>query len=375
MGLSVAPRLIVSPAHPGDPSPVIGASIKTCLAALIVPTSHPTPPHRRDGPEMTTTTTDEVQARADRRSSTDAPRERSRSREGRSSLRKRLSLSRATKGMRRVFRSSASQEREGPVLEYYDVAVFGEDMEAIKDDWLTDTAIEFWQEYLERERLPMSKHGRQVALLRPSIAFLFASIAAQAGEVDDSLLPDGFLDAAYVFVPVTDNSDLSKAGGSHWSLMLFGVREEAAYYMDSLPTSRGDKFIDTHQYCKAMCQIFGRRFRPVLVPTPKQANGSDCGVHVLMETDIVLDRIMQNMQKGAPLGELTLMDEKLDASAYRQKLLDHIDSLARTRGRKIGTTADVAISPERRSTSRARASIDQRMRQEPIVEETILEDS
>ena len=328
---------------------------------------------------MTTITTDEVVIpdRPRRNSSSDKDGdnrrqgERSSSREGRTSFRKRLSLSRATKGMRKVFRSSASRERDKPVLEYYDVAVFGEDVEAIKDDWLTDTAIEFWQEYLERERLPLSSHGKLVALLRPSIAFLFASIAAQGGEVDESLLPDGFLDAAYVFVPITDNSDLSKAGGSHWSLMLFGVREGTAYYMDSLPTSRGDKFIDTHQYCKAMCQIFERRFNPVIVPTPKQANGSDCGVHVLMQTDILLDRLLRDANT---LGELTMMDAQLDAAAYRQKLLDHIDNLAKTRGRKIGTTADVAISPERRSTSRARASIDQRVRQEPIVEETILED-
>lgn len=47
-------------------------------------------------------------------------------REGRS-LKKRLSLSRATKGLRRMMRSSHSSAR--PVLEYYDVCLRQEDID------------------------------------------------------------------------------------------------------------------------------------------------------------------------------------------------------------------------------------------------------
>lgn len=107
------------------------------------------------------------------------------SREGRS-LKKRLSLSRATKGLKRMIRSSASRSTTRPVLEYYDCCLRQEDIDNCKsldveagtfltgivkpDQWLNDCNIEFFYEWMEREKL--SQHNPQlVFLLRPSIGY------------------------------------------------------------------------------------------------------------------------------------------------------------------------------------------------------------
>lgn len=220
-----------------------------------------------------------------------------------------------------------------------------------------------------------------VSLLHHSIGFtshariVVASIAQQGGVVDDSLLPTGIVDAKYVFIPVTDNVDPTKAGGSHWSLLLVGVEEKTAWYLDSLPTTGADKITDARCYAKAMNQVFETTFEIVVAQAPKQANGSDCGIHVCMETDILLSRL-DGIKDGTPrMGSTSLADQTMNAAAYRGSLQKLIHDLRQYRGKKIGKTEDIAVSPERRSSSRNRVSIDQRLRANApaLAEETIVE--
>lgn len=189
-----------------------------------------------------------------------------------------------------------------------------------------------------------------------------ASIAQQGGVVDDTLLPNGIMDADYIFIPVTDNVDPTKAGGSHWSLLLVGVAEQTAWYLDSLPTTGADKMTDARCYAKAMNQVFGFEFNLTLAQAPKQSNSSDCGVHVCMETDILLSRLTAPKTDVPRALDTSLADQVMNAQAYRESLQRLIHDMIQYRGKKIGGSADIAVSPERRSTSRQRASIDQRLR-------------
>ncbi|ORY82457.1 hypothetical protein BCR37DRAFT_312601 [Protomyces lactucae-debilis] len=271
----------------------------------------------------------------------------------------RLSFRKARDGMKRVFRGSRSQTR--PVLEYFDVCLRQEDIDNYKDEnWLQDSNIEFFYEWMEREKMPKSD-PQLVFLVRPSIGYLVASIAQQGGVVDASLLPDGFLDARYVFLPITDNIDPSKAGGSHWSLLVVGVDEKLAWYYDSLPTSGSDKMTDARHYLLAMSQVYGTTFEAVVQKAPKQANGSDCGIHVCMTTDVLLSRMQLLTSDSHRDMDLSVYGIQQDAKAYRESLLKLISSMLEMRGPRIGSRLDVAISPERRSQSRTRPSLDQRL--------------
>ena len=173
----------------------------------------------------------------------------------------------------------------------------------------------------------------------------------------------------YSFIPVTDNIDPTKAGGSHWSLVLIGMAEEKVWYYDSLPTTGTDKLTDCRAYAKAMSQVFQKAFELEFSPTPKQTNSSDCGIHVCIETEILLERILKSSQGGF---ESSLAGQPMDAAAYRISLQQLILNMIEQRGRRVGLSEDIAVSPERRSSSRTRPSIDQRL-QPSCVAETIHE--
>ncbi len=137
----------------------------------------------------------------------------------------------------------------------YDVCLRQEDIENYKaNNWLQDSNIEFFYEWMEREKL--SSEPPRISLVRPSIGYLIASIAQQGGVVDETLLPTGLLEAQYIFIPITDNVDPTKAGGSHWSLLVIGVGKGVAWYYDSLPTTGPDKTADCKHYAAAMNSVF-----------------------------------------------------------------------------------------------------------------------
>lgn len=128
---------------------------------------------------------------------------------------------------------------------------------------------------------------------------------------------------------------------------------------------------DCRSYAKAMNQVFDCEFDLISSPAPKQANGSDCGIHVCMETDLLLARI-RNLPPDHRHFDASLAGQTFDAAAYRVSLQTLITNMITERGHRVGRTEDIAVSPERRSSSRTRPSIDQRLRP-AIPEETIME--
>lgn len=120
---------------------------------------------------------------------------------------------------------------EKSYLSYYDVLLTVEDVKALKNDWLTDNNIAFWEEYLERETLSRYPQAH-IVLLRPSMTFLL--MKEPDARLVRAALPD-FSRVTHVFLPINDNRNVSVAeGGSHWSLLLVSVIDGLAFHYDSL---------------------------------------------------------------------------------------------------------------------------------------------
>lgn len=85
-------------------------------------------------------------------------------------------------------------------LSYHDVRLTYEDVQCIKSDWLTDNAIAFWEEYLEREKLAHYPKAH-IVLLRPSMSFLLMKTADPLSL--KSALPD-FAKTTHIFLPIND---------------------------------------------------------------------------------------------------------------------------------------------------------------------------
>ncbi|KAJ5339602.1 hypothetical protein N7452_006330 [Penicillium brevicompactum] len=152
-----------------------------------------------------------------------------------------------------------------------------EDMQTLKNDWLTDNIISFWEEYLEHEFLTRYKSSN-IILLRPSMSFMI--LQTPDPRTLREALPD-FSRATHVFLPINDCRNVSQAeGGTHWSLLLISVVDRIAFHYDSLYQGNvweADVVTRKFGYLLNMPIRFMH-----LNDSPQQDGGSDCGVFVCM---------------------------------------------------------------------------------------------
>ncbi|KAF2157735.1 cysteine proteinase [Myriangium duriaei CBS 260.36] len=222
-------------------------------------------------------------------------------------------------------------------LSYYDVRLTREDVDCIKNDWFTDNAIAFWEEYLEHEKLPAYPNAN-IVLLRPSMAFLLLN--SQDPRSLQSALPN-FARTTHIFLPVNDCRDLERAeGGSHWTLLVVSVLDGVAFHYDSLYPSNGkDAQLLTHRFS----QLLSRGLRFVnLHDSPQQENGSDCGIFVcLLMQHLLIHRLLTATAGGKV--NMSMAGKDIDAAGGRKEMLRIIESF-----RKEGE--------RRRSTSKGRSN-------------------
>ncbi|KAK1241258.1 hypothetical protein MKX08_001232 [Trichoderma sp. CBMAI-0020] len=233
--------------------------------------------------------------------------------------------------MARHFGDSLSPEK--PFLSYYDVLLTIEDMKSLKNDWLTDNNIAFWEEYLEHETLPRFPQAR-IILLRPSMTFLLMK------EPDmrhvRSALPD-FNKVTHVFLPINDNRNVAMAeGGSHWSLLLVSVLDGIAFHYDSLG---GANYAEANLATRKLSEIVQRPIRFVnLEDSPQQENGSDCGVFVclLMRHLLVKRLLAANAREKV---SMSMAGKMVDSNGGRKEMLRIIENLRKEGERRRSKAA------------------------------------
>ncbi|OAL06627.1 cysteine proteinase [Phaeosphaeriaceae sp. SRC1lsM3a] len=174
-------------------------------------------------------------------------------------------------------------------LSYHDVRLLREDVDSIKDDWLTDNAIAFWQEYIEREELNGFPKAA-IVLLRPSMSYMLMTTADPLTLKE--ALPN-FAQTTHVFLPINDNNDPSRAeGGSHWSLLLVSIIDGVSFHYDSMGNANDREARSTTMKLE---QLLGKKLRYIpMLDSPQQENGSDCGVFVcVLMKHLLLKRLLK----------------------------------------------------------------------------------
>ncbi|KAJ6145521.1 hypothetical protein N7470_009416 [Penicillium chermesinum] len=178
---------------------------------------------------------------------------------------------------------------EDAFLSYYDVRLTREDMQTLKNDWLTDNIISFWQEYLEHEFLTQYKSSN-IILLRPSMSFMI--LQTPDPRTLREVLPD-FSRATHVFLPINDCRNVTQAeGGTHWSLLLISIVDRVAFHYDSL--YQGNVW-EAETVTRKFGALLNMPIRFMhLNDSPQQDGGSDCGVFVCMNMrHLLLKRLLQ----------------------------------------------------------------------------------
>lgn len=221
---------------------------------------------------------------------------------------------------------------EDAYLSYYDVRLTREDISVLKNDWLTDNVIAFWEEYLEREYLINFKHSH-IVLLRPTMSFMLMQ-TPDPRTIKDAL-PD-FTDISHIFLPINDNHSVTVAeGGTHWSLLLVSIVDGVAFHYDSMPP--GNQY-EAHHVTQKLSKLINKPLRFIhLQDSPQQDNSSDCGVFVCLNMrHLLLKRLL--MVRTDSKVSMSLGDRTVDASAGRKEMLRIIDEFRREGERRRSTS-------------------------------------
>ncbi|KAF2480713.1 hypothetical protein BDY17DRAFT_318330 [Neohortaea acidophila] len=204
-------------------------------------------------------------------------------------------------------------------LSYHDIRLTREDVTTIKNDWLTDNAIAFWEEYLEREKL-ISYPKAHIVLLRPSMSFLL--MKTQDPLTLKTALPD-FAQTTHIFLPINDCYRVDVAeGGSHWSLLLVSIIDGVSFHYDSLyPNNMHEGQLASHRFS----QLLGRPLRFInLDDCPQQENGMDCGVYVCLIMQYLLMNKLLRAHSGDKIS-MSMRGKEVDASGGRRAILRIIE--------------------------------------------------
>lgn len=144
----------------------------------------------------------------------------------------------------------------------------------------------FYNRYLKNEIYKNIKLN--VFFLAPctSTIIRYESVAIYVTEILDELKIFSY---DVVLIPINDNHDVSRIGGSHWSLLVYYKENDCFYYLDSLHNYNYEDALDL----KAKLEIC---LRNVVIPIKcincaQQTNSYDCGVYVLKFIDLILKGI------------------------------------------------------------------------------------
>ncbi|KFA76102.1 hypothetical protein S40288_00335 [Stachybotrys chartarum IBT 40288] len=233
--------------------------------------------------------------------------------------------------MARRFGDTLSPEKS--YLSYYDVCLTVEDIKALKNDWLTDNNIAFWEEYLERETLNRYPQAR-IVLLRPSMTFLLMKDPDMKQVV--AALPQ-FNKVTHIFLPINDARSVSMAeGGSHWSLLLVSALDGVAFHYDSLG---GSNYQEAQLATRKMSEVLNRPLRFInLEDCPQQENGSDCGVFVcLLMRHLLVKRLLSANAREKV--SMSMGGKMVDSTGGRKEMLRIIENLRKEGERRRSRSA------------------------------------
>ncbi|KAH6648261.1 hypothetical protein BKA67DRAFT_358257 [Truncatella angustata] len=222
----------------------------------------------------------------------------------------------------------------------HDVCLTYEDVKSLRQDWLTDNNIAFWEEFLEQEILTKYPQAN-IVLLRPSMTFLLMKDTDTVGV--RQALPS-FKHVTHIFLPINDNRNVSMAeGGSHWSLLLVSIIDGVAFHYDSLEGANNDE-----------ARLCLRRLEPVLQKKlrfhylsecPQQDNGSDCGVFVCIIMRHLLTKRLLAVNAGEKIS-MSMAHKAIDAIGARKEMITIINNL-RKEGERRRSTSSHSNTPPR----------------------------
>eukprot|EP01122_Echinamoeba_exundans_P008967 TRINITY_DN3063_c0_g1_i1.p1 TRINITY_DN3063_c0_g1~~TRINITY_DN3063_c0_g1_i1.p1 ORF type:complete len:242 (+),score=43.76 TRINITY_DN3063_c0_g1_i1:40-765(+) len=206
---------------------------------------------------------------------------------------------------------------EEAIVTYVDTTIFQSDLDVLDPGcWLNDKIIGFYFDFLTTEKIKSNK----ILFMNPSTMILLAFIE-DPQELAEALSDLQLSKRDLVFIPINNNSDVTQAGGSHWSLLVFERHHNTFYYIDS--AHEMNRVPASHTATKLVPLLhpelqnakkshsnkglfnFGsphsgdERTRFHVVNSPQQENGYDCGVYTIASAELIAstDHPFKNLEE------------------------------------------------------------------------------
>lgn len=155
----------------------------------------------------------------------------------------------------------------------------------LNNDWLTDDSVTCYYQLLS-SNLEMKV---KTVFLNPIIAQAIKCLD------DNNYILEGLdlSEQSYILIPVNDSPAVDKAGGSgsHWSLLLYVKNKDMFLYFDSAGSMN---YKHAEVIAKRLQTKLGSNpDKPVkIISTPQQENSFDCGVYLILFTEIIAQFIL-----------------------------------------------------------------------------------
>lgn len=151
--------------------------------------------------------------------------------------------------------------------------------------WLNDQIISFYMEYLEKV---VYKDNESLLFVSPEVVQCIKLVSKE--EMGIFLSPLNATEKPFVFFPLNDN-DEDRAGGNHWSLLVFSRPEKTFFHYDSF---HSNNFRHCYNFVRSLaygigCTEFDFKSGDCL----QQTNGYDCGIHVICNVESIARQVAQ----------------------------------------------------------------------------------
>ena len=203
------------------------------------------------------------------------------------------------------------------VLDYQNSLLRRSDVDLLLDnDWLNDTLIGFWFEYLEHEVFPDQD---SILFIAPEVSHFIK--LASAAETQLFIEPLNLSAKDYVFIPVNDSLSPDSPGGSHWSLLVFSRPDSCFYHLDSIAGSNACHAVRVAQRLKLSTAA------PIEPPCLQQSNPYDCGIVTCCNAELWAQHLSKHHSHGTSFHFSPKLSQET-VSSQRSRMLRIITSLS-----------------------------------------------
>jgi sentrin-specific protease 8 len=175
---------------------------------------------------------------------------------------------------------------DGPILSSIrpSFQLCDDDLQLLKPDgWLNDQCIEFWWDHVVQFNPKLRESEDGLIFICPSVMHMVKFLTAD----DFVVLEDLKLNKKNLILMPVNNNQSEDVGGSHWALLCFHRLENKFYFYDSCKNlNLGCAKAITEKMVGAL-GVQNTTTLQIEQSTPQQANGTDCGLHMLLVAELV----------------------------------------------------------------------------------------